>query len=80
MKLHDTTCALAAVLIAAALPSFTCAEEPPAKARERIGIYDSRAVAIAFAGSAHLKRETEDLTARQGQSGGRRKRNVPPRS
>jgi hypothetical protein len=64
MKPQVIALTITTLFLTAMLPGFTRAEDPPAKARERIGVYDSRSVAIAFAGSTHLKRELEELSAK----------------
>ena len=64
MKPQVIASTITTLLLTAMLPGFIRAEDPTAKARERIGVYDSRAVAIAFAGSTHLKRELAELSAK----------------
>lgn len=59
MKTHVTTITLSLFAALAALVPAGCAQ--PAKGR--IGIYDSRAVAVAYAGSAFQVRKLEDLKA-----------------
>jgi len=49
------------VAIALALPGF--AQEKSDKTQERIGVYDSRAVAVAYAGSTFQETRMKDLTA-----------------
>ena len=61
-KVHSITAAM--LLLASFLTDFARAEDRPAPARERIGIYDSRAIAVAYGGSKYLKQELQDLTAK----------------
>jgi hypothetical protein len=62
MKLHITSVCRSLLLAVAALPHLAPAQEFQDKARERIGIYDSRAVAVAYAGSAFQVRKMQGLT------------------
>jgi hypothetical protein len=49
------------VAIALALPGF--AQEKSHNTQERIGVYDSRAVAVAYVGSTFQETKMKDLTA-----------------
>ena len=53
--------AVSTLVVAIGLPQAGLAEETPAKAR--VGIYDSRAVAVAFAGSAAFNKWLSELKA-----------------
>ena len=56
MKLRWHSMGVAALLALVSFPQLGVAQENVARAKERIGVYDSRAVAVAFAGSpAHEK-------------------------
>src|SRR6185436_2337960 len=59
--------ALPAVLAAIGALSSTFAQDKPA-ARERIGVYDSRSIAVAFAGSSAHQRELQLLSAERDQA------------
>ena len=63
-RLHIQMIVTAMLLLASMVPHSARADDPPAKARERIGVYDSRAIAIAYAGSTCLKQEQQELTAK----------------
>jgi hypothetical protein len=53
--------ALAALLLFCALAAPSQAQSNPPTVKRRIGIYDSRAVAVAFAGSAAQEKEMKEL-------------------
>jgi hypothetical protein len=55
--------ALRILITAVAAGSIAVAAEPT-KAPERIGVYDSRAIAMAYAGSSYQKHDQEELTAK----------------
>jgi len=52
-----------AALFVVTLPPASLAGEPAPIARERVGIYDSRSIAVAFAGSAAQEQELRELKA-----------------
>ncbi|MEQ2007146.1 MAG: hypothetical protein ABMA26_10130 [Limisphaerales bacterium] len=63
------TLALAtATLLAACSTRTDLTQNAPAKPKERIGVYDSRAIAVAYAGSAFQQQKMKDLTARHQQA------------
>ena len=58
-----TLTAVSALIAAIGSPQAGFAQETGARAKARVGIYDSRAVAVAFAGSAAFNRWLGDLKA-----------------
>ncbi|KAF0176806.1 MAG: hypothetical protein FD161_2750 [Limisphaerales bacterium] len=63
------TLALAtATLLAACSTRTGFSQNPPPRPKERIGVYDSRAIAVAYAGSAFQQQKMKDLTARHQQA------------
>jgi len=55
--------AMAALVAALVAPQTSQAQEKAQKTKERIGVYDSRAVAVAFAGSAEQQKQLQELKA-----------------
>lgn len=60
---HSAAILAALAVLTLVLPRASLAQEKSPKARERIGVYDSRAVAVAFAGSAIQAEQLKDLRA-----------------
>jgi hypothetical protein len=56
--------ATSALALATALAQPSPVQPPGEKARERIGIYDSRSIAVAYVGSAFQEKRMKDLTSR----------------
>jgi hypothetical protein len=63
MKTHVASTAMTMLLAIGAMTRPGLAQQTGDKGRERIGIYDSRAVAVAYAGSAFQEQKMKDLTA-----------------
>lgn len=55
---------VSATLLAACATRHDIAREKTASPDERIGVYDSRAIAVAYAGSAFQQQKMQDLTSR----------------
>jgi hypothetical protein len=64
MKANVTAIGVSSLLITTALVAASFGQQAKDKSRERIGIYDSRAVAVAYAGSAFQEKKMKDLTSR----------------
>ena len=58
-----TLTSVSALVAAAGLPQAGLAQETQPTTKARVGIYDSRAVAVAFAGSAPFNRWLDNLKA-----------------
>src|SRR5262245_60841213 len=61
MTTHHIAIGISALLIVTALAQPSLGQQAADKARERIGIYDARAVAVAYAGSAFQEQKLNDL-------------------
>ena len=63
MKAHINSIGISALILIVGLAQPGLAQERNSTAKERIGIYDSRAIAVAFAGSAQHEKELSQLKA-----------------
>ena len=60
MKIHFTS--LSAFFVLAALPQSLVGQANKDKGTERIGVYDSRAVAVAYVGSGFQQQKMKELS------------------
>ena len=64
MKTRFVATGISILIIITGLTPLSLAQDKKAPNKERIGIYDSRSVAIASAGSPYFKKQFEDLKAK----------------
>jgi hypothetical protein len=57
------TASITAFLAVAVLVSSSFAQQKPAETRQRIGVYDSRAIAVAYVGSTYQQAKMNELKA-----------------
>jgi hypothetical protein len=65
LKTRFLSTVISVLIVVVALQQSSIAQEKNSKTKERIGIYDSRAVAVAFAGSPAHEKQLRQLMAEQ---------------